>query len=129
MRIVYTTSSGMTSVEDVKAHIRLIECRDGLHCIDKGSIYRDIDDKKNAMVFIWQDVTPSDGSVLTEDALKSVEVAKQHHQSTEISKQWWRSLGNGMMWLGRCLYFSIFLSLIFFAFYVTALIGDFAGWW
>lgn len=118
MRVFYTTSSGLATVEEVKPHVRVIEMKDGLHTITKDSVYRDIENERNAMVFIWQDVTPSQGGSLTEDALLSIEVAKMNRQSTKISRYWKRKYARGMWWFLRAVYFSIFLIWVSLGIYV-----------
>ena len=97
--------------------------KDGLHTITKSSVYRDIEDEKNAMVFVWQDVTPAEGGELTEDALKGVEVAKQHRQSTEISRYWKRRYTRGLWWFLRAAYFSIVIIWIFLIVYIIYEVG------
>jgi len=123
MRVLYTTSSGTTTVEDVKPHVRLIEMKDGLHTITKASVYRDIEDERNSMVFIWQDVTPSQGGEVTEEALMGIEVAKQHRQSAEISRFWKRRYARGMWWFLRAVYFSIVLIWLTLGIYVAYEVG------
>lgn len=123
IRVFYTTSSGLSTVEDINPHIRLIEMKDGLHTIAKESIYRDIEDEKNSMVFIWQDVTPAEGGCVTEDALKGIEVAKMHRQSTEISRFWKRRYTRGIWWFLRAAYFSIVLIWISLIIYIIYEVG------
>lgn len=118
LRAIYTTSSGESTVENIKPHTRLIEMLDGLHTITKTAIYRDIDDERTSYIFFWQGVTPAEGANVTEDMLKTIEVCKQHHQPIALSRYWRRKYSRGMWWALRGIYFSTVLVWIGCSLYV-----------
>jgi len=118
MKVFYTTSSGESKVEEIRPHVRLIEMPDGLHSISKSSVFRDIEDKRNSMVFIWQDVSPAEGGSVTNDSLLRIEVAKSNRQSVEIARLWKRRLRRVCFGIANGIWFSIFLLWIALVVYV-----------
>lgn len=119
MKVFYTTASGESRCEEIKSHVRLIEEPDGLHSISKSSIFRDIEDKRNSMVFIWQDVSPAEGGSVTNDSLLRIEVAKSNRQSIEIARLWKRKLRRVCFGIANGIWFSMFLLLVALVVYVS----------
>lgn len=113
MKVLYITYSGHAYAEEVHPGFRQVELPDGFHVVTAGSVWRDCEHKKDAIMLVRQGITAPEGDALVRSTIYETERLKYHYRGINTGRMWTRRLLDALIKLFYVSAVSISLIAIF----------------
>ena len=97
MEALWFSKTGVMRRDRIKSNIQLFEAVDGgYYPVHPEAVYRDMDQKRDAMIIFWQDVVCPEGGRQTRDyiesILRNIFNSKMNNEKLNISKAFLRAM-------------------------------------
>lgn len=92
MKVLYISYSGHAFAEEISPSYRQVELPDGFHVLTAGSVWKDIDHKKDAIMLCRQGITAPEGDAVVRNTIIETERLKYHYRGINSGRLFWRRI-------------------------------------